>query len=138
MVLNRRIAGALIGGGVAVSLFKVVGVKIKDSVNYKAQVQKWAKVKAKFKEGVSATMEGWYLPTWQNDGIWKRQHERFLRDTTEKEKFNKLFPTSTSFRDHCYRHAQNTGFDKCTGSEGWCMECGRDSTWKDEAKLMEE
>lgn len=130
--INKKIASYLLGGGVAITLATVGGLKLQNSTNYQAQVEKYAKVKARFATEMKDGMQGWYLPTWQNDSIWKRQHENYLSGKVKKEEFKKQFPTPTSFRDHCYRHAQHSSFSQCTASEGWCMECGRAPHWEAE------
>lgn len=129
--INKKLAGALLGGGVAVSLVTIVGVKIQDSVNYKSQVQKYAKVKSRFYEGLQKTgMKGWYLPTWEDERIWDKQHKSFQR---RSPKDKQKFPTSSLFRDHCYKNAEREDFESCTGSnDGWCMDCTRDPEWKND------
>lgn len=120
----------------ATTLATLGGLKIQDSIEYQGQVRKYAGIKKKFADAMTEAMPGWYLPKWQNEKIWERQRNNYIKNGHDNKKLTETFPTAFSFRDYCYGKAEKTNFDECNASNGWCMECGRDS--QDEKNLTEE
>lgn len=133
MILNRRNVGALMGGGITITLATIGGLKIQDTIDWNNKVSYFEKVSAKFASKSKEYFSGeddWYLPKWENKIAWEKKYLTELIESNGKENkhFKEKHPTSEKFRDFCFEQAQKE--NECNAGTGsWCSYCARKRTW---------
>ncbi|OAL09734.1 hypothetical protein A6V39_05425 [Candidatus Mycoplasma haematobovis] len=134
MAINKKLIGGLLGGGVAITVASFGGLKINDRVAWNKKIARYSKIPSGFwRSGLTKSSDegNWYLPNYLDDVAWKHWHE--VKDSGEGEgekrkNFLKEYPNWESFRNYCYAKAES-GYEECSDSKGWCMECARNDGW---------
>ncbi|OAL09750.1 hypothetical protein A6V39_05295 [Candidatus Mycoplasma haematobovis] len=127
--MNKKLILSLLGGGVTSLIASFTGLTLNDNISYKKKTSRFKKVNETFSKSLTGQFENYYLPSWDNDAIWKRMHD-FLRDRWTHSNPYEKYPTFQSLRDYCYEMAEkdkNNG--DCNGTWGWCDDCIRDRSW---------
>ncbi|OAL09839.1 hypothetical protein A6V39_04645 [Candidatus Mycoplasma haematobovis] len=136
MAINKKLIGSLLGGA-TILIASFGGLKINDTIAYNKKMTRYSKIPSQFwLSGLTSTGgEGvWYLPDYKDDEIWKYWYEnKDTNDQTKRNGFVKEHTNWEAFRDYCYAKADE-GYQECSDSRGWCMECARDNSWDFEQK----
>ncbi|OAL09770.1 hypothetical protein A6V39_05395 [Candidatus Mycoplasma haematobovis] len=108
------------------------GVKLNDTINFKRKILSYSRIPNQFKLSAGLVGKDLYFPDYTDDDAWKRTYETKYTGDIDLPKrrtdFLKDFSSWDKFRDYCYQEAEK-GYETCNETQGFCMECARDSSW---------